>query len=148
MVWKIISNKTIFIIIILLIFFSSTKPIEAEISKSDVIVNPQIIVVDPKGSFSFDISCTPINPIKAYELEIVYDPSLIQINSISEGDIFKDYITFFNKGIIDNEKGIIYELYNVILGPGNVTSSGSLITVSGTALSNFGISDFLLISPI
>jgi hypothetical protein len=95
-----------------------------------VSVDPSIQAVSPGGSFSIDVYCVPIQPIKSFELKISFDPSLLRATSVVEGDIFQGYSTFFNPGSINNSGGTIEDIYDLILGRGNVSSSGTFITVS------------------
>ena len=76
--------------------------------------------------------CKPNQPIKSYELSISYNQSVLQANSVTVGNIFDNYQIFFNPGQINN--GTIESIYNLIVGSGNTTSEGSLITISFTPI--------------
>jgi hypothetical protein len=95
-------------------------------------VTPSNTVVAPESSFTVNISCVPGQPIKGYELKLSFDPSLLQADVVSEGDIFAGYSTFFNNGTINNTAGTIIDIYGLILGSGNVSSPGTLISISFT----------------
>jgi len=96
------------------------------------------------SDFSFAIMCTPTQPIKAYEFQLQFNPSYLEVLSVSEGDIFEGYPTFFNSGIIDNNEGVITNIYGLILGIGNVSDQGSLVSVSFHTKSNIGVSTLSL----
>ena len=96
-------------------------------------ISPSQQVVSPGDPFTFNVSCNPNVAVKSYEFKIRFDANIVQINSVSEGDFFNGYTTFFSDGTIDNNQGRIKNIYNLILGPGNVSSENSLITVSGVA---------------
>ena len=68
------------------------------------------------GNFTIDITLSPSEPVKAWELKIRYDHSLLELLSIREGNFFQGYETFYI-----NNRSIAYDL---ILGHGNVSTPG------------------------
>jgi hypothetical protein len=92
------------------------------------------------STFTINIACVPSQSIKAFELQVVFNPSLLKANSVAKGNIFNSYSTFFNPGSIDNVKGTITDVYDLILGKGMTSSSGTLVTISFTAKSTSGTS--------
>ena len=114
--------------------------IQAEEIDVDIMVHPKSILLDAGESFSLDVICTPSQPIKSYELCFSFDPSLLQVNSISEGTILDEYDTYFSSGSIDNENGQVTNIFNLIIGSGNTSNPGSLISIEATALQTLGIS--------
>ena len=132
---------------LLLVFLEITIFIITPIGSCDntlVNVNPSNVSVAPDYSFDLDIYCSPVKPIKAFELKLLFNSSLLTVNTVSEGDIFSGYSTFYNAGIIDNSEGSIINIYGLILGEGNVTEPGTLVTISFTSKSVIGISDVSL----
>lgn len=111
---------------------------------TSVRVNPASQTVNASSSFQLTIECVPQQSVKAFELKLSYNPSLVRVNSISEGDFFSGYTTFFNSGVIDNSAGRVINVYNLIVGPGNVTESGSFLTISCTARTASGTSALTL----
>jgi len=106
---------TIFVIIFL---FTTVVPLPVKADGPTLVqVSPSDITVSALQTFSLNITCNPSQPIKAFELKISFDPSLLQANSITEGAIFSGYSTFFNDGTIDNIAGTIINIYNLIIGP-------------------------------
>jgi uncharacterized repeat protein (TIGR02543 family) len=102
--------------------------------------NPTLVYVSPASktvsagqTFTITIQCTPGQPIKSYELQVSFDPTLLLANSVTEGTIFNGYTTFFNEGTINNTAGTIVNIYGLILGPGLVSNPGSLVSLSFTA---------------
>ena len=61
---------------------------------------------------------------------LYFDASLLQVNSVTEGDIFDNYTTFFNPGTIDNVGGSVTNIFGLVIGQGNVSGNGSFITIS------------------
>jgi hypothetical protein len=110
------------------------------------------------STFTISIACVPNQTLKSFELQVIFNPSLLKANSVSEGNIFKSYSTFFNAGSIDNVNGTINNIYDLIIGTDSISSSGTLITISFTAksasgtasinLENVGITDSLTYIPI
>jgi len=92
---------------------------------SDVIISidPVGQTVDSGETFTVNVYCVPGQPIKAYEFKLSFDASRLQVDSVSEGDIFDGYTTFFNDGTIDNNAGTIVDVYGLIVGAGNVSDN-------------------------
>jgi chitodextrinase len=107
-------------------------------------VTPASQTVNASKTFVVTIACTPQKPVKAFELKLSYNPSFVRATSVSEGDFFDGYTTFFNPGVIDNTAGRILNIYNLIVGPGNVTGAGSLVIINFTARSTSGTSTLSL----
>ena len=105
-----------------------------------VYVNPSDQIVSPEDSFTVSVYCDPDQPIKSFEFKLSFDSSLVEADSVSEGDIFDGYSTFFNSGTIDNDAGTIIDIYGLILGSGNVIGSGSFAEISFTAKDSSGTS--------
>lgn len=80
--------------------------------------------------FAVSISCQPDEPIKAFEFKLSFNPIIVQALLVEEGNIFSGYQTFFNKGIIDNTNGTINDIYNLIVGQGNVTHVGTFVDIT------------------
>ncbi|MBE3122067.1 MAG: hypothetical protein IMZ58_07680 [Thermoplasmata archaeon] len=101
---------------------------------------PSIVQVESRlatvgQSFTLSILCHPTEPIKGWELKVKFNKSLLSANFVYEGDFFDGYSTFAIPGIIDNTNGSIIDIYNLILGQGNVSSSGILVNINFTAVS-------------
>ena len=87
-------------------------------------------------TFNVVIYCNPTEPIKSHEFKLLFNPLCLQANSVSEGDFFGDYPTFFSSGIINNTAGTIINIYDLVLGPGNITTPGILVNISFTTLTD------------
>jgi len=107
-------------------------------------VDPFSQTISSGSTFTISIACVPGQTIKSFELQVVFNPSLLKANSVAKGNIFKSYSTFFNAGSIDNTKGTITNIYDVVLGTGSTSSSGTLVTISFTAKSTSGTSSINL----
>ncbi|MBD3405628.1 MAG: hypothetical protein GF411_05800, partial [Candidatus Lokiarchaeota archaeon] len=126
----------LFLFILSVLFLFSISICSAD--ESIVSITPSQQIVSPGDSFSFNVTCNPGDPVKSYEFKLQFDPSLMSISSVSEGLFFNGFTTFFNDGDIDNTNGKLTNVYNLILGSGNVTSEHSLITVSCVAKGSIG----------
>ncbi len=112
---------------------------------SEIHISPASQTVNASESFMVTVDCLPDQPVKAFELKIRFNPSLLQATSVSQGDFFSDYeTTFFNPGVIDNVAGTIVNIYDLIVGPGNVTTPGSFLIINFTARSTSGASSVSL----
>jgi hypothetical protein len=111
-----------------------TTPLVADpFADTLVSVIPNNTVVGPAQFIELDIYCAPGQPVKSFEFKLQFDPSLLQANVVSEGNIFTGYSTFFNAGTIDNIQGTIIDIYGLIMGAGNVSSPGILATINFTS---------------
>lgn len=127
------------VLVLLLVVFSGLNIVQAA-GPTPVRVNPSSQTVNASDTFVVTVECLPQQPVKAFELKLSFNPSLVRVTSVTEGNIFNGYNTFFNPGEIDNSAGTIINVYNLIVGPGNVTSAGSLISINFTAKSTSGTS--------
>jgi len=109
-----------------------------------VSIDPLSKTVSQGETFTVDVFCEPAQPMKSFEFKLSFDSSLLQVNSVTEGNIFNDYNTFASMGTIDNTAGTIVRIYSVIIGSGNVSDSGTLVTISLTALDSAGTSSLNL----
>ena len=125
-------------IIIILLFGITTIIVSA--STSTINIDPLSKTVSTGESFSINVSCVPGQPIKSFEFKLSFDPSLLQINSVTEGDVFNGYSTFFSSGTIDNTAGTVVNIYNLIVGAGNVSSFGNFVIINCTAKDTAGVS--------
>jgi len=99
-----------------------------------------VSVIVPTGTYrigdtiTVSIQCSPTRPVKAWELNVNFNKNVLNANAVFEGNFFVGKTTFFNAGTIQNSNGKIINIYDLIIGPGNVTTQGNLITISFTAV--------------
>ena len=132
----------VFFIVFFVVLFSGVSIVEA--ADTPVSINPVSQSVSAGDALSITVQCVPQQPVKAFELKVSFNPSILQAISVSEGDLFDGYTTFFNPGIINNVAGTIVNIYDLIVGPGNVTGAGVLVTINFTAKSTSGASTLSL----
>lgn len=96
--------------------------------------------IGPGEAFTVEIYCDPGEPVRAFEANFQFDPTLFEINTVVQGTLFTGYPSFFSEGVIDNTEGTVSNILGVILGSGNVTTNGTLLTVPCTAKETLGSS--------
>lgn len=124
-----------FIMILLILFLFSDSLVIADQPMSNmvsVIAENETITSD---SFIINITCNPGEPIKSFEFDLDFDQTLFSVCSVSEGDFFSGFDTFFNAGTINNESGVVTDVYGLIVGPGTVESTGVLVSITCDVIS-------------
>jgi PKD repeat protein len=139
-------NGLVVAVLVTAVMLSSFPTLNAEETDTQVSIEPASQTVDAGETFTVDISCIPGRPIKAYEFKVSFDASLLKANSVLQGDIFDGYTPFFNAGTINNNAGSIVNVYGLIVGAGNVSASGTFVTISFTAKTISGASQLHLYS--
>lgn len=129
---KIISLKIIFII---LLFILPGLVIGDEVFANTMSIIPESSTIH-SDQFYINITCTPSEDIKSFECEITFNPSIYSVISVSEGDFFSGYSTFFNNGTVDNNNGSIEDIYGLIVGSGTVHSPGIVVSILCSAVSD------------
>lgn len=92
--------------------------------------------VDPGEQFTISINVEPNNEIAGVQFKLSFNPGLITIDSIVEGNLLSQdgASTFFNAGTIDNQSGTITGVFSAIITPGqSVSSGGTLAIITMTA---------------
>jgi hypothetical protein len=112
--------------------------------------NTTVTVQVPTGTFysgstfTVPIYCGPGQPIKAFEMKINYNPSVLKVLTVTEGNIFTaTNQTFFSPGIIDNVNGNVKNVYDLIIGTGLTSNPGNMILVTFQAV-NYGTTSITL----
>jgi hypothetical protein len=123
-------KKTVILIILFLLFINFFIIINVNAT----IIYVESKTVDDNHMFTLNIYCNSTESIKGWELKLRYNKSLLFANSVASGTFFGSYSTFFSPGIINNEEGIISNIYELIIGKGNVSSAGVLVKIIFTAL--------------
>ena len=124
----------VFVLIGFMMVFSSIAVVNAA-DPTFVSVSPASQMVVAGEMFNVSVLCVPQQAVKAFELKVSFDASLLQATSVSEGEIFEGFQTFFNAGVIDNTIGTIVDIYDLIVGAGTVTEAGNLVVLHFTAKS-------------
>jgi len=118
-------------------------------------VSPVAQTVLKGQNFHVNISVSPDTAIAGMQLDLLFNSTLVEVNSVTEGDLFKQdgASTHFNPGTIDNATGIVTYVYGAIIKQGanvstpgtfaivNLTASNTLSGTSPLALANVKVSD-------
>ena len=115
-------------------------------TQTDVHVSPASSVVSPGDTFCVNVSCVPAQQIKGFEFRVSFNPTYVHATNVSEGTIFNGYTTFFNDGTINNTAGTITNIYDLIVGSGMVSGSGTLVKIAFTTQSSYGTSSIKLLN--
>ena len=121
------TNLIVLFLIILLIFTSSI--LRGDEVDTTLSFDPSNQTVGKEESFSVDVYCVPSEPMKANEITVLFNASVLQAQSVAEGDIFNEFTTFFNPGNINNIEGDIAEIYGLIIGNDNTSDPGTLVSI-------------------
>ncbi|HII01516.1 TPA: hypothetical protein HA351_07665 [Methanosarcinaceae archaeon] len=123
-----------------------------------IIDNPGTIVaispgrnnITPGENFTVDVLIYPSISIIGAQFDLLFDSSMATANSVTEGNLFNQdgAGTIFNSGTINNSEGTVTDVYGVIVGKTNVSSSGVMATVSMRAGSITGIAELYLSNVI
>ena len=102
------------------------------------------------GTGTLDIFCKPTEPIKAWEFKIEFEEDKLQANVVNIGGFFGNYETFMSPNIsndsIDNANGTIQKLYGLVLGQGNISENGLLVSIEFTAQNISSVSDITIVN--
>ena len=112
---------------------------------TEIVVTPSSKTVTFGQDFTLNVSIDPKGTgIAGAQLNIAVNKSILRINNIIEGNLFKQggASTIFNSGVIDNNQGTVANIYAAILGQSNITTQGTFITIDATAIAASGISEF------
>ena len=119
-------------------------PIVQSDDLTSIVIQPSSTQVGMSQKFTLGVYCTPAESMKSFECRFSFDPSLLSVIDVREGDMFDGFETFFNKGTIDNGNGGVTMIYGLILGIGNVSDPGNLVYVDFEALQDLGVTSVTL----
>lgn len=103
--------------------------------------SPAHISVDENKDFTLAMIIEPDTNVSGVELELSYDPSLINIAAINEGEFLKQAgkSTVFSKGDIDNELGTVTGIFSAIMGDDMSLDPGTFLNIVLASKNNSGI---------
>lgn len=114
---------------------------------ANVIISPSNKTVTQGQSFDLNVSIYPLGiPIAGVQVDILYNGSLLKINTIKEGNLFTQNgaSSYFNSGILNNSTGTAMNIYSFIFGPNSISTPGTFIVINMTALGIGGTSKITL----
>lgn len=131
---------TFYLEIIIIIGILSGSMISAA-SPVEININPSSQNVENGQEFLVNITIDPVNnPISAAQFDLIFNSSYIEVKNVKEGNLFKqnNAKTIFNSGIINNSKGNIINIWGLITAKSNVTTKGTIATITIYAKNNTG----------
>jgi len=128
-------NK-LYLIVSIFILFIALKPANAGVVK--IFVDPAKKTVTSGETFNLNVVIEPHGEnISAAQANITFDPNLVNLNNISEGNLLKQdgagTFFFISKGI-DNKTGAAGTVVCSILGMKSVSRRGIFFTINATAV--------------
>lgn len=121
------------------------------VGNTTVGVSAQGEAVSSGSQFTIDILVQPGSAIAGAQFNLTFDPSLVTVNSVTEGNLFKQNgaNTYFVPGQINNNTGTVSGVCGVITTPGQTISSvGTLAIIACTARSATGTSRLELFNVV
>lgn len=135
---KAITSISLSIFVLISLFLMTTAGAEVVIA-----FEPSQLIVEENEEFTLNIMIESDVNISGAEIELSYEPEFMEVVSISEGDFFNQggESTIFSRGIIDNEIGIVTNIYSLIMGNDMLLESGVFATVTLQSMNSSGIAD-------
>lgn len=137
--------------LLLSIFLLTSIPsvgVTALSSDTVVSVSPDQQTVLQGSTFTITINVTPAEPIAGIQMDVTYNASLLQVQSVSYGDIFgtNSSTYYFNHSSIDNTAGVITGIVAALTPTGDgVADPGIFAHIEFTATTDsVGMTDLLL----
>jgi hypothetical protein len=97
--------------------------------------------------FTVSINTVPNNAIAGMQFNLTFNPAVVTVNSITEGNLFKQggASTYFSAGNINNTAGTVTGVFGAITSPGQtVATAGTFATITMTAGSTGGSTSLTL----
>ncbi|MDO8725723.1 MAG: PGF-pre-PGF domain-containing protein [Candidatus Methanoperedens sp.] len=129
--------KTSYLNLSLIVLIILSTAVSAFAAPVEVSVTSDIQIGEVGQDFSINISIDPFNnPITGAQFNLLFDSSVLEIKSITEGNLFNQNgaNTAFNSGILNNSDGTLINVWGLIITPGaNVTTKANISTITMNA---------------
>ena len=125
--------------LVFLLLIASGIGVAPASAATNVSVSPSTQTVSQGESFSINVSIEPDTAIAGAQCNLQFNSSLVQVNSVAEGELFKQKgaNTVFIPGTIDNTSGVVTGIYGFILNtegaPKSISTPGTFAIISLTA---------------
>jgi len=113
----------------------TTPPVTPPAETAGVLyLEPANLTITPSQEFTVELKTSSITDLKGYSVTLSYDPTLLNLQEVTEGPFFSSKSkTFFYKKIEDTKGTVLIDC--AILGPHlSVSGEGTLATLSFTCL--------------
>lgn len=132
-----------------LLFLSVSAVISPVSAETVVSLSPDNESVEVGSEIVVNVYIVPEMPISGAQFDLYFDGSILDVKSVSEGDLFSNTApTWFGEGTIDNTGGTIIYAYSVLFGKDEVTSPGILATIvfktTGSGQSNLQMANVVV----
>ena len=139
---KICQRLTVWSVVlaISLTIFLPSLPVSAA-SPAVVTVSAPAQPVSHGQQFTVNITVQPNNPVAGAQFNLSFNPSLVSINSVTEGNLFNQggASTYFMAGTINNAAGTLTNVGGAIITPGQtVSAAGTFAVITMTASAGSG----------
>jgi hypothetical protein len=139
--------RAVFVCLILTFALGGPSLPVSAAATTTVSVSTPTQIVSPGSQFTIRVDIQPNSSIAGAQFCLSFNPSLVSINSVIEGNLFKQAgaSTYFSPGKINNATGTLTDVAGVIITPGQTISSmGTLALITMTARSDRGTSAITL----
>jgi len=127
-----------------------TFTIENIVIGTKVEISPSTKSVALGEEFMVNISVTPDRPIKGMQVDLSFDPSLVTVESVTNGGMFTD---IFGAGTIDNEAGKVTGMYGSLTGGATTSEPGTFAVISlkanstNSGTTTLGLLNVIVVGP-
>lgn len=142
--------STVILLTVVLALFQPSYPVLAA-GTTAVSVSAPTQPVSPGKQFTVNITIQPNNPIAGVQFNLSFNPSLVTVNGIDEGNLLNQNgaSTYFMPGTINNTTGTINGVAGAIIGNGQTVSTpGILAVITMTSSATGGTCPFTLSNVI
>jgi len=130
-------RKLSILVAVLLVAIIGTQGIAMAVSPSVVSIEPSHHDVGIGDTFEVDVYITPQEPIAGGQVELAFDPVVLQADAVVEGDFLANSgePIYFSPGTVDNLAGTVEDVFGVIAAKAvAVSAPGVFATVTFTAM--------------
>ena len=101
-------------------------------AESVVSILPPSQSIDANQEFDVYINIDPETPIAGAQLDILYDPDVLSVSTVNEGDFFKHdgTMSIFIGGTVDHSQGRVNGLFAVTLGKAEISTEGTFAHIT------------------
>ena len=97
-------------------------------------ITPSLSNVTVGTSFTLDVRISGVSDLFGWQLDLGFDPALLNASPATEGSFFGAPTSFFGGGAVDNIGGTITTMFNALSGTVGVTGDGILASISFLAV--------------
>ncbi|WMW23131.1 PGF-pre-PGF domain-containing protein [Methanolobus mangrovi] len=122
-------RKIMFLFFVLILIYACILTTSAE---SVVSISPSSQSIGANQEFDVYINIDPETPIAGAQLDILYDPDMLSVSSVNEGDFFKQdgTMSIFIGGTVDDSQGRVNGLFAVTLGKAEISTEGTFAHIT------------------